>query len=37
MGIIKADVTEVIDEATGELYQIFPPEKKESAMLVVSF
>jgi hypothetical protein len=31
------DVTEVVDEETGELYQIFPPEKKESAMLVVSF
>lgn len=31
------DVTEVVDEETGELYQIFPPEKKESALLVVSF
>lgn len=31
------DVTEVVDETTGEVYQIFPPEKSESAMLVVSF
>ncbi len=31
------DVTEVVDEATGEVYQIFPPKKSESALLVVSF
>lgn len=31
------EVKDVIDEATGEVYQIFPPQRKESQLLVVSF
>lgn len=31
------EVTDVVDETTGEIYQIVPPERKESSLLVVSF
>jgi hypothetical protein len=31
------EVKEVVDEATGEVYQVFPPQRKESQLLIVSF
>ena len=31
------EVKEVVDETTGEVYQIFPPQRKESQLLLVSF
>jgi tetrahydromethanopterin S-methyltransferase subunit G len=31
------DVKELVDEATGEIYQVFPPERTQSSLLVVSF
>lgn len=31
------DLKEVVDETTGEVYQVFPPEKNESALLIISF
>ena len=31
------EVKDVVDKTTGEIYQIFPPQRKESQLLVVSF
>lgn len=31
------EVKDVVDEATGEVYQVFPPQRKESQLLIVSF
>jgi tetrahydromethanopterin S-methyltransferase subunit G len=31
------EVKELVDEATGELYQVFPPERTQNSLLVVSF
>ena len=31
------EVKDVIDEATGEVYQIYPPQRVESKLLIVSF
>jgi hypothetical protein len=31
------EVKELVDEETGEIYQVFPPERTQSSLLVVSF
>jgi hypothetical protein len=31
------EVKELVDEATGEIYQVFPPERTQNSLLVVSF
>ena len=31
------EMTEVVDETTGEIYQVFPPQRTESQLLIVSF
>ena len=31
------EVKEVVDETTGEVYQVFPPQRTESQLLIVSF
>jgi hypothetical protein len=31
------EVKELVDEETGELYQVFPPERTQNTLLVVSF
>lgn len=31
------EVKELVDEATGEMYQVFPPERTQNSLLVVSF